>query len=63
MVDASINIYSRRNKMKKYIVTALVLLGSSSAAFAASPEQVATIAMSCCDLVLACCDAAMDCCP
>ena len=49
--------------MKKYIITAAVLLGSSSAAFAAAPDQVASLAMSCCDLVLACCDAAMDCCP
>lgn len=49
--------------MKKYIIAAAVLLGSSSAAFAAAPDQVAALAMSCCDLVLACCDAAMDCCP
>jgi hypothetical protein len=49
--------------MKKYIITAAVLLGSSSAAFAAGPDQVVALAMSCCDLVLACCDAAMSCCP
>ena len=49
--------------MKKYIIAAAVLLGSSSAAFAAAPDQVASLAMSCCDLVLACCEAAMDCCP
>ncbi len=34
--------------MKKYIITAVVLLGSSSAAFAAAPDQVASLAMSCC---------------
>ena len=49
--------------MKKYILTAVVLLGSSSAAFAAAPDQVTALAVSCCDLVLACCEAAMDCCP
>jgi hypothetical protein len=49
--------------MKKYIIVAAVLLGSGSAALAAAPDQVASLAMSCCDLVLACCDAAMNCCP
>jgi hypothetical protein len=49
--------------MKKYIITAIVLLGPSSAVFAAAPDQGASLAMSCCDLVLACCDAAMICCP
>jgi len=49
--------------MKKYILTAAVLLGSSSAAFAAAPDQIASLAISCCDLVLACCDAAISCCP
>jgi mevalonate pyrophosphate decarboxylase len=49
--------------MKRSILTAAVLLGSSSAAFAAAPDQVASLAMSCCDLVLACCDVAMSCCP
>lgn len=49
--------------MKKYIVTAIMLIGTSSAAYAAAPEQVAGLAMSCCDLVLACCDVAKSCCP
>jgi len=49
--------------MKKYILTAVALIGSSSAAFATAPDQVTALAMSCCDLVLACCDAAIDCCP
>jgi len=49
--------------MKKFIFTAIVLLTSSSAAYAAAPEQVTGLAMSCCDLVLACCDVAMSCCP
>jgi cysteine synthase len=49
--------------MKKFITVAALLLGSSSAAFAAAPDQIANLAMSCCDLVLACCDAAMSCCP
>lgn len=49
--------------MKKFIIAATVLLGSSSAAFAAAPDQVANLAMSCCDLVIVCCDATMSCCP
>ncbi len=49
--------------MKKYLIIAAAMLGSSSAAYAAGPEQVANIAMACCDLVLACCEEAMDCCP
>lgn len=48
--------------MKKYIIMTIVLLGSSTAAFAAAPEQTMNVAMSCCDMVLACCDAALDCC-
>ena len=49
--------------MKKFIVVGAALLGSSSAAYAAAPDTVASFAMSCCDLVLACCDVAMSCCP
>ena len=53
----------RRITMKKFAILGAVLLGSSSAAFAAAPEAVTSFAMSCCDIVLACCDAAMSCCP
>ena len=49
--------------MKKFLVVGAALLGSSSAAYAAAPDTVASFAMSCCDLVLACCDVAMSCCP
>ncbi|AOF98776.1 hypothetical protein BSY18_4039 (plasmid) [Blastomonas sp. RAC04] len=49
--------------MKKYLIIAAGLLGFSSAAYAAEPEQVANLAMACCDLVLTCCEEAMDCCP
>jgi hypothetical protein len=49
--------------MKKFAILGTVLLGSSSAAFAAAPEAVTSFAMSCCDIVLACCDVALSCCP
>jgi hypothetical protein len=61
-VDQELSIIQRRYQMKKYLIIAAVLLGSSSAAYAAGPEQVANIAMACCDLVLACCEEAKDCC-
>jgi hypothetical protein len=49
--------------MKKYLIIAAALLGSSSAAYAAGPEQIVSFADACCELVLACCDEAKDCCP
>ena len=49
--------------MKKYLIIAAALLGASSTAYAASPEMVTSMAMSCCDLLLACCEQGADCCP
>jgi len=43
--------------MKKFIVTAALLL-SSTGAYAAAPDGVA----SCCSAILACCEAVMACC-
>lgn len=49
--------------MKKYLLTAVVLVISSSGAFAASPAGVAKLATDCCALVgAACCALGLPCC-
>lgn len=49
--------------MKKYLLTAAVLVMSSSGAFAAAPDGVAKLASDCCALVgAACCALGLPCC-
>ena len=49
--------------MKKFYIVGALLLASSSAAFAADPNAVASAFAACCELALACCEGAADCCP
>ncbi len=48
--------------MKKYVVTAALLLMSSTGAYAAAPEAVSTAVADCCAALAACCEAIMACC-
>ena len=48
--------------MKKFYVTAAALLMTSTGAYAAAPEGVASVAASCCSALAACCKAMMACC-
>lgn len=48
--------------MKKYFVTAAVLLVSSTGAYAAAPVAVSKAVASCCSALAACCQAALACC-
>lgn len=48
--------------MKKFVVTAAVLLMSSTGAYAAAPGAVGKAVASCCSAFAACCEAAMACC-
>ena len=48
--------------MKKYLITAAVLLMSSTGAYAADPNAVSQAVADCCAAFAACCEAAMACC-
>ncbi|WP_395612190.1 hypothetical protein [Allosphingosinicella sp.] len=49
--------------MKKAFASAAVLLMSSSAVYAATPDAVANAVASCCAALAACCGLSLPCCP